>query len=98
MFLQEKGDRPNVPNIGIVITDGESNRDPERTIPTANSAKDKGIILFSIGIGDQVYCWLGQIRKCCVAKILPTFKCFFQFLPNFFTFFNLFSDHYNFLQ
>ena len=42
MFTQERGDRPLVPNIGIVVTDGASNRDEDLTIPEANRARDDG--------------------------------------------------------
>ena len=42
-FQEEAGDRPLVPNIGIVITDGESLVDPELTIPIAAEAKRRGI-------------------------------------------------------
>lgn len=54
MFTPERGDRPDVPNIGVVITDGESNRDADLTIPEANDAKADGIIMFALGIGDKV--------------------------------------------
>ena len=54
MFTPEAGDRPGVPNIGIVVTDGESNRDAELTIPEATKAQDAGIILFAVAIGDEV--------------------------------------------
>ena len=55
MFLYfRSGDRAGVPNIGIVITDGESNRDPQRVRPEATAARDAGISLFVIGVGNRL--------------------------------------------
>lgn len=54
MFTVEGGDRSAAPNLGIVITDGESNRDHGNTIPYAEDAKRAGITMFAIGIGDNV--------------------------------------------
>ncbi|ELT92983.1 hypothetical protein CAPTEDRAFT_220507 [Capitella teleta] len=54
MFVREKGDRRKAPNVGVVITDGASNRDVNYTIPYANAAKASGIAMFAIGIGDKV--------------------------------------------
>ena len=51
MFLQKNGDRPGVPNIGILITDGYSYKNYEETIPEAKKARERGIQLFAIGIG-----------------------------------------------
>ena len=42
MFTGPNGDRYNIPNIGVVITDGESNRDQNLTIPEANEARKRG--------------------------------------------------------
>jgi collagen type VI alpha len=54
MFTRELGDRRKAPNVGIVITDGASNRDANLTIPYANEAKQAGIAMFAIGVGDKV--------------------------------------------
>ena len=40
--MPEHGDRPNVRNIGIVITDGVATRDKDKTIPYADEAKSRG--------------------------------------------------------
>lgn len=53
MFTRERGDRARAPNVGIVITDGASNRDADLTIPYAIEARQAGIAMFAIGIGDQ---------------------------------------------
>ena len=49
-----RGDRTRVANLAIVITDGESNINPGRTIPYANEAKDANIKVLAVGISTQV--------------------------------------------
>ena len=51
MYTAANGDRPNVPNICIVITDGVSNINSRRTIPEAEQARADGIHIYAIGIG-----------------------------------------------
>ena len=53
-FTPERGDRPNVRNIAIVVTDGQSNRDSDRVVSDADVAKNRGIQIFSIGISTAV--------------------------------------------
>ena len=53
MFNGKNGDRPGVPNIGIVITDGKSNR-PDQTKAQAEAARQAGIMLFSVGVGSGI--------------------------------------------
>ena len=48
------GDRPDVPNIAVVITDGESNENQDKTIPYADDAKDDGITVLVVGITSEV--------------------------------------------
>ena len=50
----DRGDRPDVPNMAIVITDGRSTRDGDRTIPDAETARDRGIQIISVGISDMI--------------------------------------------
>ena len=52
-FTDSNGDRIDAINVAIVLTDGESTVDPERTIPEAQEARRKGITIFAIGIGDN---------------------------------------------
>ena len=54
MFESRYGDRAGVPDIAVVITDGESNRDPYLVRPEAEKARQAGIVLFVIGIGDKL--------------------------------------------
>ncbi|XP_048736663.2 uncharacterized protein LOC125651877 [Ostrea edulis] len=51
MFSRENGDRRDAGNVCIILTDGVSNINYRRTIPEANTAKEKGIRIISIGIG-----------------------------------------------
>ncbi|XP_052813422.1 uncharacterized protein LOC128240703 isoform X12 [Mya arenaria] len=51
MFTPRNGDRPNVPNTGIIITDGVSNINSRRTISEADDARTAGIHVYAIGIG-----------------------------------------------
>ena len=51
MFTAANGDRPDVENIAIVITDGVSNINARRTIPEADEARKAGIHIYAIGIG-----------------------------------------------
>ena len=51
MFTAANGDRPDVENIAIVITDGVSNINARRTIPEADEARQAGIHVYAIGIG-----------------------------------------------
>ena len=51
MFNPANGDRPDVPNVAIVLTDGVSNLNSERTIPEAVKARAANIHMFIIGIG-----------------------------------------------
>ena len=54
VFVPANGARPNVPKIAIVITDGVSTSDADKTIPYANEAKRDGIRIISVGITDQI--------------------------------------------
>ena len=49
-FTSEHGDRANIPNFAIIITDGVSTTNKEQTIPEAEIARNNGIYMLSIGI------------------------------------------------
>lgn len=51
MYVPERGDRPDVKNVAVVITDGVSNINARRTVPEAESARGAGIHIYAIGIG-----------------------------------------------
>lgn len=50
-FTESGGARTDVPRRLLVITDGESTIEPEKTIPAATNAKNHNIEIFAIGIG-----------------------------------------------
>ena len=43
LFTGRNGDRPNIQNYVILITDGNSNINPAQTIPEAIAARNEGI-------------------------------------------------------
>lgn len=50
IFSKENGDRPDIPNIAFLITDGVSTINKVRTIPEAEEAHAKNIHIYAIGI------------------------------------------------
>ena len=50
VFQNSNGDRPGVPNVAVLVTDGYSSVNPLETIPQAQHARNSGIMLFSVGI------------------------------------------------
>ena len=53
-FTQAHGDRPNLKNIAIIITDGMSTIDQNRTVPEAINARNRGIRIYCVGITTSV--------------------------------------------
>lgn len=53
MFTAANGDRPGIPNIEIVITDGRSNNHPD-TVKEAANTQHRGINVFAVGVGHGV--------------------------------------------
>lgn len=51
MFTRGNGDRPNVHNIVMLITDGVSNINPTLTVPEAVRAQAENIHIYAVGIG-----------------------------------------------
>lgn len=54
LFTPSKGDRPGVPNILVVLTDGGGSDDKRRALDEAEYAKMSGIHVVTIGVGDLV--------------------------------------------
>ncbi|WAR25834.1 COEA1-like protein [Mya arenaria] len=50
VFVPEHGDRPDAPNLAIIVTDGRSNNNTY-TVEQAAEAKSRGIHLIVVGIG-----------------------------------------------
>ncbi|XP_053724948.1 matrilin-4 [Synchiropus splendidus] len=46
-FTAEEGDRPKVPNVAVIVTDG---RPQDRVSEVAAEARDKGIEIFAVGV------------------------------------------------
>ena len=53
-FTAGNGDRPDVQNIAIIITDGESTTNKGMTVPNAIAAQNDGIKMYSVGITNLV--------------------------------------------
>jgi len=53
VFTLQNGDRPDVPNVCIIITDGLSNIDSNETIPEAVLDRASGVTIYSIGVTNQ---------------------------------------------
>ena len=57
MFTIENGDRPDVPDILVLLSDGEQSADFWKVYPTieeaSNALKKKGITIMSIAIGED---------------------------------------------
>ena len=54
VFVADRGDRPAVRNVGIIITDGESTIAENETIPEARKVKDARIRMFAIGLTNTI--------------------------------------------
>ena len=54
IFKAVNGDRPGVKNIGILLTDGASNIDTDKTEPYAKEAKRNGVKMIAIGVSNKV--------------------------------------------
>lgn len=54
IFTEKSGDRPDVPNMALVITDGKSTFDSQKTIPLAEGLRQDGVQIISVGVTDSV--------------------------------------------
>ena len=54
VFNPNHGDRPDVPNVAIIITDGKSTFDNQLTVPTAESLRSDGTLVLAIGVTSSV--------------------------------------------
>ena len=54
LFNVNNGDRPNAPNLAIIITDGKSTFDNDRTIPIAEDLKRDAVQIVSVGVTNSV--------------------------------------------
>ena len=54
VFTPTHGDRPDIHNVAILMTDGQSNVDESQTLPEATRAKQLGVRMFVVGLTDQI--------------------------------------------
>ena len=53
VFTSTRGDRSGVRNVAIVVSDGNSNVDADRTLTEAEAARQRGIELFAVAVGQR---------------------------------------------
>ncbi|GAB1610762.1 hypothetical protein Ahia01_001362700 [Argonauta hians] len=51
IFSEVNGDRPDSPNIAIIITDGQSNINNIQTLPQARLLKESGVSVITVAVG-----------------------------------------------
>lgn len=51
MFTAPAGDRPDIPNVVVVVTDGQSNVNHELTLPEARALKNAGVTIITVAVG-----------------------------------------------
>ena len=54
MFQENQGDRSSVPNFMVIFTDGNSNINPDRTIPEAIAARVAGVHTIVVSVGTML--------------------------------------------
>ena len=52
VFNPTAGDRSGVPNVAVIVTDGRSNIQQDRTMQAAAAARNAGTSIYVIGVGD----------------------------------------------
>ena len=54
VLVSQRGDRADVANVGIMITDGESTKEVNRTLPEAQLVHNAGITMFVVGVTNDI--------------------------------------------
>ena len=54
LFKSSSGDRPGVQNVAVLVSDGYSNVNQYNTVPEAGRAKNQGVAMYVVAIGDNV--------------------------------------------
>lgn len=60
-FTKANGDRSNIPNVAVLVTDGKANMEIAQTLPEAQLVKDRGIHLYAFAIRLSDYAEFQQI-------------------------------------
>jgi len=67
MFTANRGARPQVPRIAVLLTDGVANREKNSTIPESVLARNFGIEIFTVGITNQANA--DQLKLICSSPV-----------------------------
>nr|SPP68597.1 vWFA1-like domain containing protein vWFBCS9 [Colubraria reticulata] len=51
VYSPSHGDRTNVPNLVVMVTDGESNMNPQQTLPEADRIRRSGTSIITVAVG-----------------------------------------------
>lgn len=54
LFNKLYGDRPQIPNLAIIITDGKSTFDHQKTVPYAEDLRNDGAQIITIGVTNSI--------------------------------------------
>lgn len=52
--FHQNGDRPQIPNVAIILTDGKSTFDRQKTVPFAEELRQDGTQVISVGITNSI--------------------------------------------
>jgi len=66
IFNSANGDRPDVPNVAILITDGIPNRDVDKLPGEVNYIKRRGIRIVGVGVTNEViFLYFASLKTSC---------------------------------
>ena len=85
-FTKTGGDRENIPNVAVLITDGIANVDIDQTLPESKIVKSEGIYLYAFAIKLRAHSDFRKIASLPsnrTAVFLPNFKSLVSYSPSF---------------
>jgi collagen type VI alpha len=85
-FTKSGGDRDNIPNVAVLITDGQANVDPDQMVPESKIVKKNGIYLYAFAIKLRAYSEFKKITSLPsnrTAVFLPNFESLVSYSPSF---------------
>ena len=68
-FLLFTGDRPDIQNVAVLLSDGKSTWEANNTIPEAELLKEAGVKVFAIGIGPEMN--VDELKEIASAPVRP---------------------------